>query len=163
MPRGVPKVLKRKVIDATDHQIGQPGVVTMSVTGEAVLDKPDIQIVDGPSGMKKAETLAFMDEVVEVEVATTTDKFEPQFVQLWNDGRIQVIPRGIPTPVKRKYIEVLARMKTDSFRNEEYRDSDGNNSVRWPKTVGLRYPFAVIRDDNPKGLPWLRKILAEAA
>jgi len=161
MPRGVPNVVKRKVLDTNDHEIGQAGVVTMSSTGEALLEKPEIQVVDGPRGMEKAKILAFMDETVMVEVATTTDKFEPQFVQLWNDGRIQVIPRGIPTPVKRKYIEVLARMKTDTFRNEEFRDMDGNNAVRYPKTTGLRYPFAVI-DDSEAGRKWLRGILAEA-
>ena len=167
MPRGVPNVVKtRKVLDTTDHEIGQAGTVTMSSTGEAVLDKPEIQVVEGPmdaAKKHKADILAFMNEPVLVEVATTTDKYEPQFVQLWNDGRIQVIPRGIPTTVKRKYVEVLARMKTDTFRNEEYRDPDGNNSVRWPKTTGLRYPFAVIQDDNPKGMAWLRSIPSAAA
>ena len=166
MPRGVPNVKPRKIIDTTDMQVGQPGVVTMDPSGPAELDVPLIQPVTGPmdaAKKHKAEILAFMDEIVEVEVHTSTDPNEPQFVQLWNDGRHQLIPRGIPTPVKRKYVEVLARLKTDKFRNEEYRDPAGNESVRWPKTTGLRYPFNVTRDDNPKGLPWLRSVLAEAA
>ena len=152
----------RKAVDATDFQIGQPGTVTMPLTGAPVLERPDIQVVDGPDWKDKASILDFMNDVLLVEVATTTDKYEPQFVQLWNDGRIQVIPRGIPTHVKRKYVEVMARMKMESFRNEEYRDMDGNNSVRWPKTSGLRYPFAVIEDPSPNGRAWLRSVLASA-
>lgn len=165
MPRASsrPALKTRRDIDTNEEQVGQPGIVTMPVTGKAELEKPDIQIVDGPTGMKKAEILAFMDEVVMVEVAAPNDKFEPQFVQLWNDGRIQVIPCGIPTPVKRKYIEVLSRMKKNTYRNEEYRDPDGNESVRWPKTTHLRHPFQVVEDKNPNGKPWLRKILMEAA
>jgi len=168
MPRASskPAIKSRPRVDTNEQPIGQAGTVTMSPTGEAVLDRPEIQVVEGPMDQAKKDKmalLAFMDEIVTVNVHAPTDKYEPQFVQLWNDGRIQVIPRGIDTPVKRKYIEVLARMKTDTFRNEEFRDMDGNNSVRWPKTTGLRYPFAVIEDRNPRGLSWLRSILAEAA
>jgi len=155
-------VKQRKVIDTTDHQIGQPGDVTMSSTGPAVLEKPDIQVVDGPRWDEKAAILAFMNEVVTVVVHTTTDKHEPQFVQLWNDGRFQLIPRGIETPVKRKFIEVLARMKGDSYGNVEYRDAEGNLTYKYPKQTGLRFPFAVVNDPNPNGRAWLQGVLAEA-
>ena len=159
----VPNVAPRKIqVDTTNEQVGQEGTVTMEVTGPAKLEHPAIEPVTDLTNFKeKAAILAFMDEIVEVEVHTSTDESEPQFVQLWNDGRSQVIPRGIPTPVKRKYVEVLARLKANKFRNEEFRDPAGNESVRWPKTTGLRYPFNVVTDPNPRGRSWLRGVLAE--
>lgn len=156
------KYSKRAAVDTNDHQIGQEGVVTMAVQGAPDLKHPAVEIPDGPPSKSKLEELAFMNEVVMVEVHPSADPDEPQYVQLWNGGIIQIIPRGIPTPVKRKFVEVLARLKPINYRNEEYRDPDGNNSVRWPKKTGMRYPFS-MQDTNPRGADWLRKLLAEAA
>lgn len=157
--------MARKKLDATSVNVGQAGegVVTMSPTGDAMLDKPDIQIVSGPKWKSLAEELAFMEELVEVVVQTTGEKGAEPIVPVWVNGRLQNFIRGLPVVVKRKYVERLARAKPEAFRNEEYTDAEGNKSVRWPKEASLRYPFAVTRDENPKGIPWLQKILAEAA
>ena len=154
----------RKEIDVSDLQIGQPGVATMSIKGDAAIEKSDIQVVENvDAGMKKAEMLAFMEELVTVVVHTTTDKNAEPVVHVANGGRNQFFPRGQEVTCKRKYIEVLARAKADSFRNEEYRDHEGNLGMRYPKSTSLKYPFSILRDDNPRGPQWLKTVLAEAA
>lgn len=154
---------RRNAIDASEVTIGQPGVVTMPSNGPAELEKPDIQIVSGPEWKSLAEELAFNEELVEVVVHTTSEKGAEPIVPVWVNGRLQNFIRGQKVVVKRKYVERLARAKPESYRNEEYTDTDGNKSVRWPKEASLRYPFSVTRDDNPRGIAWLQKILAEAA
>lgn len=151
----------RKMVDATDNQIGQDGIVTMSTTGEAILARPDIEIVDGPAWEDRAAELAFMEEPVEVVVHESPDPQAEDPVPTFVNGRAQWFFRGQPVTVKRKYVERLARAKPIHYKNEEYTEADGGKAVRWPKRSTLHYPFAVLRDDNPKGRPWLRKILAE--
>jgi hypothetical protein len=164
MPRiakNTPTVV-RKPLEATDHQIGQDHVATMPVTGDAQIDRPDIQVVDGPLWKEKAAALAFAEEMVTVTVHPTSDKFASLIVPIWVNGRVQCFKRGESITVKRKYVEGLARCKPTNYRNEEYVNSDGDKAFRWPSTTGLMYPFQVDRDDNPNGPAWLRKILAEA-
>lgn len=154
---------QRKTIDAMDHQIGQDGVTTMEPVGPAILDKPDIQVVDGPNFKEKAAALLFNEEPVTVTVATDADKFSSRIVTVRVNGRVQNFIRGEAITVKRKYVEALARSKPVNYRNEEYLNTDGDKAFRWPSTTGLLYPFQVNEDRNPNGPAWLRKILAEPA
>lgn len=153
---------RKNRIDATDLQIGQPGVVTMPLAGVATLERPDIQPVDGPQFKSLAEELAFMEEPVTVVVMGSSDKNAEPVVEVGVNGVPQRFIRDVPITVKRKYVERLARSKPVAFRNEEFTDGDGNKSVRWPTSAGLRYPFQVQEDKNPRGMAWLRKVLAEA-
>jgi hypothetical protein len=149
------------MIDAATEQVGQPGVVTMASTGDAVLDKPEIQPVSGPDWKDKAALLAFMEEPVTVVVHTSSDKYAVVIPEIWVDGRVQRFLRGEEMIVKRKFVEGLARAKLDTFQNQEYTDENGDRNFRYPKSVALKYPFAVTHDANPRGGPWLKKILAE--
>lgn len=152
----------RKAIDAGEHQIGQDGIVNMSTIGEAALARPDIEVVDGPEWKDRAAELAFMEERVDVVVHESSDKQAEPIVEVWVNGRAQRFIRGQVQTVKRKFVERLARAKPAHYRNEEYIDAEGGKAVRWPKGHTLAYPFAVVRDENPKGPAWLRKVLAEA-
>lgn len=162
MPR-VAKVTREKVLDTREQQIGQEGVVTMKPHGDPELDKPDIQVIDGPRASEKAEELAFMEEPVTVMVLESQNEFDHAIVTIGVNGRNQNFVRGQPITVKRKYVEGLARAKPVGYRNEEYTMEDGTRSFRYPKRTGLRFPFQIVRDDNPRGADWLRKILAEGA
>ena len=163
MPNVAKVTRNKKAIDATDYQIGQSGVATMPAEGEARIEETDIQIVDGPKAMKKAEALAFMEELVTVVVHHSTDENAEQLVPIHVNGKTQLFPRGEPVTVKRKYVEGLVRAKPVNYRSEEYVNQSGDKAYRYPRNMGLRYPFQVERDDNPKGRDWLKKILAEGA
>ena len=151
----------RKMLDTRDHEIGQNRVAIMPVTGDAEMDQGEIEVIERPQPKAKLDLLCFMDEMVVVMVHTSPEKFAEPLVQVWNDGRHQLFPRGQEVTCKRKFVEVLARAKPTNFRNEEYIDADGNKSVRWPSSQSLKYPFTVIRDDNPNGAAWLKALLAE--
>jgi hypothetical protein len=151
-----------KKLDATDLPIGQDGVVTMSSVGAAVLEQPEIQVVDGPKALELASELAFMEEPVAVTVHQHNGQNPEPVVPIWVNGRCQVFPRGQSITVKRKFVEGLARAKPTTYRNEEYVNQEGDKAFRYPTATGLRYPFQIDRDDNPRGADWIRKILAEA-
>jgi hypothetical protein len=64
--------------------------------------------------------------------------------------------------VKRKFVEGLARAKKTSYGNTLRVDQQtGLQSYVWPSKTGLRYPFAVIEDKNPRGKTWLEAVLRQ--
>ena len=64
--------------------------------------------------------------------------------------------------VARKFVDKLARCKTTSYTQEKYTGPDNVEAYRYVPVTGLRYPFAVIRDDHPMGADWLTHVLKEA-
>lgn len=105
---------------------------------------------------------AFMNEIVIINVAETTDENQPPHVVVSVNGVNQPIARGVDTPVKRKYVEVLARCKETKFsqpaRNMD--NPEAGNGLRG-KTA-LAYPFTIIQDRNQRGGAWLSAVLKEA-
>ena len=152
----------KKNVDTTDFQVGQDKPRNMPSTGPARIETPEIEVVDGVEWKNKAETLAFMEEEVDVTVHQSTDKNAEAVVQVWNDGRAQFFVRGRQQKVKRKFVEVLARCKQTGFVQEYYVDGQGNNAIRNIPQTALRYPFTINHDLNRKGPDWIRKVLAEA-
>jgi len=111
---------------------------------------------------KLARDAAFMEEMVRIEIMSSTNENDPTHVILNVNGVNQPVFRGVPTDLRRKFVEVLARMKQTSYsqRATDYINPERSNELI-PRT-GLAYPFQVLEDRNPKGAAWLRAILAEA-
>lgn len=123
------------------------------------------QSIETPSTTEFSREIAeeaFMNEIVTVEIATTTDENQPSHVVLNVNGVNQPIFRGVPTPVKRKFVEVLARCKETKYTQHQLNPYEPDRIEMRAKTA-LVYPFQVLEDNNPKGRAWLQAILSEAA
>ena len=107
-----------------------------------------------------AEAEKFMNEIVVIRIQKTTDKNAANHVPLSVNGLTHPVVRGIPTPVKRKFVEVLARMKESSY-DQHFPNPAELDRYEMIETEALAYPFEIIRDDNPRGFEWLQRILAE--
>lgn len=107
----------------------------------------------------EAAMKAFMEEVVIVKIHKTTDKNATTHALLSVNGMTQPVFRGYPTPIKRKYLEVLARMVESTY--EQVQHPTDRERYEMNETAANVYPFDVIRDDNPLGGAWLEHILAE--
>lgn len=103
---------------------------------------------------------AFMNELVTVVIAESTNEEDLPVIVIGVNGTNQPIVRGVPTPIKRKYIEALARAKETKYRQTLSDPSDPGSIVQVPRTA-LAYPFSVERDANPDGRGWLRTILSQ--
>jgi hypothetical protein len=178
MPRGIPNklssaashhpVLKSGTVNSEDEEIGQLGARTLKSTGAAsdALDRPVVG--DGIVSQKakldpeKAAMLAFFEEPVTVQIHTTSDKTAEQVFEIFNNGLREVFKRGETKTVKRKFVNELAMRKVTVYENEEVRAADGTKQYKYTPRSGLRYPFSVTRDDNPKGADWLRFTLSMA-
>lgn len=160
MNRGIPA----KKIDTNEVDVGQKSHIDVPATGildRSALHEEGIEVVQSAGIDEYAKELAFMEELVEVEVHESTDPNAEPVVDLYCNGIVQRIIRGVPISVKRKYVQILANARQTSMTTTV--KVDGDNVVnRINKHTAARYPFRVLRDDNPKGRDWLRGALQSA-
>lgn len=134
------------------------------MTGIEIND--DVPVIETVAETKDFRELAaeesFMNELVTVLVHSTTDENQPPQVIVNCNGMNQPIMRGYPTEVKRKYVEILARMKETKYSQFTPNPSEPDRIVMQARH-GLSYPFDVVEDKNPRGRAWLNNVLAEPA
>ena len=111
---------------------------------------------------EKLEALKFDTEPVTVHIHESSDEQADGNFSISVGGKHQVFFRGETKTVQRKFVEGLCRAKPVGFRWEEYQKDDGSRAVRYPKRTGLRYPFSIVKDANPKGgLAWANGIIKQ--
>jgi len=134
------------------------------VAGIEILD--DTPTVDPVSQVVDLRELAasevFMNELVEVMVHASTDENQSPHVILNCNGTNQPILRGVPMRVRRKYVEILARMKETKY-SQITRNPGAPDQIDMIARHGLAYPFEMLSDENPRGRAWLSNVLAEPA
>ena len=130
---------------------------------EIIDDEPVIETVaESRDFSKLAADEAFMNELVTVMVHATTDENQPNHVVVNCNGMNQPLIRGVPTTVKRKYVEILARMKETKY-TQVTRNASAPDQIDMVARHGLSYPFDLVEDNNPRGRAWLQNVLAEPA
>jgi len=130
---------------------------------EIIDDEPVIETVaESRDFSKLAADEAFMNELVTVMVHSTTDENQPNHVVVNCNGMNQPLIRGVPTTVKRKYVEILARMKETKY-TQVTRNASAPDQIDMVARHGLSYPFDLVEDLNPRGRAWLQNVLAEPA
>jgi hypothetical protein len=134
------------------------------VAGIEILDDtPTIDPVSQVADLRElAASEVFMNEMVEVMVHSSTDENQAPHVILNCNGTNQPILRGVPTRVRRKYVEILARMKETKY-SQVTRNPAAPDQIDMIARHGLAYPFELMHDDNPRGRAWLSNVLAEPA
>lgn len=159
--RNVAPASIRPAIESERH-VQQERPRTLSSTGPAedALDAPQVEIAQPDVSREKLDELAFMEEPVRVLVHDSTNPTDEQVPRVWNDGRPEFFVRNVEKVVKRKFVEVLARMKKTTYTQRKEKDDNGvEYYVNVPHSA-LQFPFAVI-DDTQRGRAWLARILAE--
>lgn len=153
----------RNRIDTREEKIGQPQAFDLPafdpISREDIAD--EIEIMDTPRAKTKAAELAFLNEMVDIELLPSANPNDKQIEYIWNGGVAQALFRGKRQSVKRMFVEVLARCKRNMVSTQEYIDSTGARATRVVKTPSLLLPFTIHRDPNPNGSAWLQRILAE--
>ena len=148
MPRGIPR--NRVDVQTADGS-------SFSVSDDQISEAP----AAAEFGREMAEE-AFMHEPVTVLLADTTDDNAPPHALFSVNGVTQPLVRGIPTVVKRKFVEALARCKETKY-NQRHSNPMEPDRIEMISRTALAFPFQVIQDANPKGRAWLTAVLAEPA
>lgn len=126
-------------------------------------DAPVIETVAESKDFRQlAADEAFMNELVTVMIHSTTDENQAPHVIVNCNGTNQPIIRGVPTKIRRKYVEILARMKETKYTQVTPNPAAPDVSELRARH-GLAYPFDLVDDANPRGRAWLQNVLAEPA
>lgn len=130
---------------------------------EVLDDAPDVETVAESTDFRVlAASEIFMNEHVTVMVHSTTDENQSPHVIVNCNGINQPIMRGVPTSVRRKYVEILARMKETKY-SQRTANPAAPDQIDMVARHGLAYPFELLEDKNAKGRAWLNNVLAEPA
>ena len=142
----------------SEQEIGQQETRTLES-----MDEPKLiaRVSDQPFDTEKNQMIQFMNEPVTIRIATSTDKNAEQCFELNINGRAEFFRRGETKTVKRFFVDRLLRLKQTVYGQDMVINKEGIKSYVYPASTGLKYDFAIIRDDNPLGKSWERAILAE--
>lgn len=168
MTRGVPK---RKEIHTADLPMAEAPAATMEERAEVIIP------VDKPLDKGYASALAFMEEPITIRIEPSDEENAPIVVDCWVNGKgaevmdtltgkfmeINCLPIGQPIITKRKYVEVLARSRTDRVTSQEEtaHPDVGRDGFKVQRRSQRKNMFSVLEDKNPKGREWLNRIHAE--
>lgn len=141
-------------------------MATKNSPAQGIEIRDDAPIVETVAESKDFRQLAadeaFMNELVTVMVHSTTDENQPPHIIVNCNGVNQPIMRGVPMKVRRKYVEILGRMKETKYSQVTPNPAAPDVSEMRARH-GLAYPFDLIEDPNPRGRAWLQNVLAEPA
>ena len=162
----------RREINTADMEIGQRAPIILKADEE--IDRENIiQPVDSPLTDDYTQALAMAEEPVTIFINKSAEKFAPLTVDCWVNGKgAEVMANGKWTefgwlPVskavttKRKYVEVLARSKTDTITTEHGTTNDENPENKVLTSSSMKAQFSVLHDPNPMGHVWLQRLMAE--
>ena len=151
-----------KGMDAATQDLGKSSIAEFKETETPELIEPVDLDPNSAEFKGKAEMLRFMEEPVRVRIHTTNEKHADPNFSISVNGKTEVFFRGHDKVVPRYIVEGLARAKPVHYESEERRADEGfENRYRYPARRGLRYPFEVIEDRNPRGRDWLKGVLQE--
>lgn len=169
MPRGIPNV--RKEVHTADIAIAEAPDADINARSETIIP------VDKPLEADYAKDLAFMEEPIMIRIEPSDEENAPIVVDCWVNGKgaevldtltgkfmeINCLPIGQPIITKRKYVEVLARARTDRVTSQEEtaHPDVGRDGFKVQRRSQRKNMFSVLEDKNPKGREWLNRIHAE--
>lgn len=104
----------------------------------------------------------FMTEPVIIVIHNTDNDNEPPIADVSLNNVKCPIPRNVPVRIPRAFVEVLARSQTRSYRQQRVADPDAAEGMKTKRMTGASFPFRVLRDKNPKGEAWLRRVMHES-
>lgn len=152
---------KQPEIYTGDLEVRQPPVVNLSDDNELERDDvivADKSVVDGDY----LDKLSFNEDILTIMLARSSEKFAPELLDFYVNGKVEWVPVGRPYMLKRKYVEVIARCQPFDVRTEVVREADNErNQVR--RFQIAKHPFSVIHDPaGARGAAWLAQVMRES-
>jgi hypothetical protein len=151
-------VLTTKIIESAEQPLGH--TVRKPKAGTKAGEPQLVAVAERMPDPEKLAMLAFMDELVTIRPATSTDKNAEQIFELTINGKTELFKRGEPKTVKRKYVDLMARLKVTAYTQRDAVGADGERQILNDPHTALKYDFAMLKDSNPLGESWLKATLA---
>lgn len=131
-----------------------------SFTLSEIHDHRAVEGVEGESLNDAVALEAFMNEKILIHVYPDGASGALEVITPSVNGVNQPIIRGREQLVKRKYVEVLARSRIITYR-QEVADPSRPENIQMTPLANMTAPFVVREDKNPRGRAWLEHIMAQ--
>jgi hypothetical protein len=142
---------------------GEDRILKSSGDAMSALDQIGFaRVTDQPYDEEKMAMLAFMNEDVEIRIATSTDPNAEQVFELTINGRTELFRRGEKKVVKRHFVDLMMRQKETRYKWEHIVDSEGEKHIRYIPYTALKYDFSITRDLHPMSADWQNAVMKEA-
>lgn len=152
----------KKIIATEELDVAPEKSVTFNQQGEKQEIGETVDIENNLDNFdEKARKLAFMEELVTINISEGTEKDAEKYIFLAVNGvgagpnNIPWVPRGRDITIKRKFVNVLLNARHVRYKNHEQVDAQGVIQNVQRASSADRYPFQVV-DDTAQGREWLR-------
>lgn len=139
---------------------------------------PGIAIAEKMPKQDYMDAVKFGEDPVTVVITPSSDRTAARYVycavngrpaEVWDGQRkvwlsFKYLPVGVPLTVKRKYLEVLARARTDTFRTESTTPTPlpNQDGFQLHSETSVVAPFNVRHDPaGAKGHEWYSRVISE--
>lgn len=169
----VTRQYNRKEAHTGEMPVAQKSDIDMSLDSQIVHGEA-LANVSGDTEINKGymADLSFMEEPVTIRIEENSrSDFPETHVAVQVNGRsaevfqngqwlpIGWLPIGVPLITKRKYVEVLARAKSDSIKTQHDDATVATPRNTLQRRTSANYPLSIIQDNNPRGHEWLSRIM----
>lgn len=156
--------MAQKEIYSGDTAVKQKDDLNLALDIDLVQVRKSEDIVTDVVAVNKdyLDLLKFSEEKMTIRLEQSSDKYAPTAIDVSVNGETQWLPVGHPLKLKRKFVEVLARCKSDVFDTIRSETQDGDSINKLSRRTSMKHPFSVIHDPNPKGYEWLVQLLSAA-
>ncbi len=155
-----PVVLNRHT-EAEEQFLGGPTQAeVVEKNGVQMIEQTSVANLDSKVDQEKLRNIAFMEEMVMVDIHTSSNQFDDQVFEISVNGESVIFKRGERKAVPRKFVEGLARAKPIGYSSQEFRDEAGLTQIRYPTHIGVRYPFSLV-NASPRDTAWLQHVLGQ--
>jgi len=160
MPRGIPRksLIGSHEVEAVNRAAAAPEF------RDEEFHTDDIQVVEPNRLEAKAKEEKFMNELVEIQIEPGDKPNDPLYVQIGHNGINQMVLRGQPQTVKRRYLYSALMAKTVAFACDFRRGPNDTEINRLSPSVSGAFRAHLLRDDNPLGgTRWVKRVMSEAS
>lgn len=110
---------------------------------------------------EKAEYEKFMQDLLEIELAETSDARAYELVPVGVNGEQAWLPRGRRLSVPRYLVEVLLRSQETTFKTEYVKDPSATEGAVQRKRNSQNVAVLIHKDPSPKGRAWTERVMRE--
>lgn len=161
----------KREVHTGDMQVGQHADMDLSLD-QQIVHGEGLPNIGEDNGKQMLADLAFFEEPVTIRIEENSGSDFPEThvpvqvngksAEVWMNGgwvAIGWLPVGVQLTTKRKYVEVLARSKSDSIRTEHEDGGVANPRNMVQRRTRSKYPLSIVEDKNPRGAEWLSRIV----
>lgn len=159
MARGVPNNREIHTADMPIHKFNALDLTEPTFSGNLM---DNIEAVD-PDLLPKTQEdrLKFYEEPMVIRIEPGRERNPQKLIPLEVNYDTKWVPIGVEVKLRRKYVDVLARMQPYTVRTDVGSAMEQNPHNRVERETYRAYPFSVLYDPNPNGPAWLSKVMQE--